>query len=237
MATAEFQQQDLDPLDLFARMARIRAFEREVQELFKHGKLPGFVHLYIGEEAVAVGACSALARRDRHHLAPTRPRSPASPRAPTLEPDDGRAARQARPATARARAARCTSSTIALGHPRRQRDRRRRHPDRGRRGTGGEYRGQRPRDASASSATAPSNQGVFHEAMNLAAIWKLPVIFVCENNQYTRVDPSDRGRSPPGEIADRGRGVAGSRRVRRRRQRRPRRPRGGPTGGRARARR
>src|SRR5690242_1915581 len=65
MATAELQQQDLDLLDLFARMARIRAFERKVQELFKHGKLPGFVHLYIGEEAVAVGACSVLADSDK----------------------------------------------------------------------------------------------------------------------------------------------------------------------------
>src|SRR5438067_11850623 len=52
-------------LSLYERMVRIRAFEEKVQQLFKLGKLPGFVHLYIGEEAVAVGACSVLRDGDR----------------------------------------------------------------------------------------------------------------------------------------------------------------------------
>ena len=53
-------------LELMLRMMiRIRRFEEALARLFKRGKLPGFVHLYIGEEAVAVGACSALESRDR----------------------------------------------------------------------------------------------------------------------------------------------------------------------------
>ena len=62
-------------LDLFTRMARIRAFETKVQELFKRAALPGFVHLYVGEEAVAVGACSALRddRPDHEHAPRARP--------------------------------------------------------------------------------------------------------------------------------------------------------------------
>ena len=45
-------------LRLYRRMVRIRVFEEKVQELHALGKLPGFVHVYLGEEAVAVGACS-----------------------------------------------------------------------------------------------------------------------------------------------------------------------------------
>ena len=42
---------------------------------------------------------------------------------------------------------------------------------------------------SASSATAPSPQGAFHEGVALAALWKLPVVFICENNQYSMGTP------------------------------------------------
>ena len=52
-------------LALFTRMTLIRSFERKVQELFSRGRLPGFVHLYVGEEAIAVGACSVLRRGDK----------------------------------------------------------------------------------------------------------------------------------------------------------------------------
>ena len=45
------------------------------------------------------------------------------------------------------------------------------------------------RSSSASSATAPTNIGAFHEALNLAAVWKLPVVFVCENNLYREYTP------------------------------------------------
>ena len=45
-------------------MVRIRLFEERVQELFLARKLPGFVHVYLGEEAVAAGVCAALAPGD-----------------------------------------------------------------------------------------------------------------------------------------------------------------------------
>ena len=47
-----------------------------------------------------------------------------------------------------------------------------------------------------------TNQGVLHESMNLASIWKLPVIFVCENNLYAQSTPSDYSVSIE-NIADR----------------------------------
>jgi pyruvate dehydrogenase E1 component alpha subunit len=46
-------------------MVRIRLFEEKLQELFAAGRLPGFVHLYVGEEAIAVGACSVLRNADK----------------------------------------------------------------------------------------------------------------------------------------------------------------------------
>ncbi len=49
---------------MYTTMNRIRMFESMLQEYFAAGKIPGFVHLYLGEEAVAVGACSCLTDRD-----------------------------------------------------------------------------------------------------------------------------------------------------------------------------
>src|SRR2546425_2737548 len=51
-------------LHMYRQMAKIRAFDEQVNELYKSAKMPGLAHLYIGEEAVAVGVCEALRRDD-----------------------------------------------------------------------------------------------------------------------------------------------------------------------------
>lgn len=51
-------------LEMFSTMTKIRLFESELQKFFAAGKIPGFVHLYLGEEAVATGACAALKQTD-----------------------------------------------------------------------------------------------------------------------------------------------------------------------------
>src|SRR5467141_4923397 len=51
-------------LHMYRQMAKIRAFEEQVNELYRGAKMPGLAHLYSGEEAVAVGVCSALRRDD-----------------------------------------------------------------------------------------------------------------------------------------------------------------------------
>src|SRR6266436_2673174 len=50
---------------LFARMTRIRRFEETVEELHKRGQIPGAAHLYIGQEAIGVGACAKLRDDDK----------------------------------------------------------------------------------------------------------------------------------------------------------------------------
>ena len=51
-------------LHMYRQMAKIRAFEEQVNELYKSAKMPGLAHLYVGEEGVAVGVCEALKRDD-----------------------------------------------------------------------------------------------------------------------------------------------------------------------------
>ncbi|HZD56876.1 MAG TPA: thiamine pyrophosphate-dependent enzyme, partial [Anaerolineales bacterium] len=51
-------------LKMYQQMAKIREFEKKVNELYQSAKMPGLAHLYIGQEAVAVGVCEALERDD-----------------------------------------------------------------------------------------------------------------------------------------------------------------------------
>src|SRR6266508_4275927 len=51
-------------LHMYEQMIKIRAFEEQVNELYQAAKMPGLAHLYIGEEAIAVGVCEALKRED-----------------------------------------------------------------------------------------------------------------------------------------------------------------------------
>src|SRR4026209_202386 len=63
--TLEFKAIDSEQwLHMYAQMTKIRVFEENVNELYTSAKMPGLAHLYIGEEAVAVGVCEALRRAD-----------------------------------------------------------------------------------------------------------------------------------------------------------------------------
>ena len=91
-------------------MRTIRDFEERVHEEFASGDIPGFVHLYAGEEASAVGVCSHL--DDRDAIASThRGHGHCIAKGVDVNGHDGRDLRQGPPARARARAARCTSPT------------------------------------------------------------------------------------------------------------------------------
>jgi TPP-dependent pyruvate/acetoin dehydrogenase alpha subunit len=189
-------------VEMLRLMFRIRRFEERLARLFKRGKLPGFVHLYIGEEAVAVGACSALEREDRitsthrgHGHVIAKGAEVSRMMAELLGKVDG---------YCRGKGGSMHTVDFALGIM----------------GTNGVVGGGIPiavgsawgdKQLGREQVTVSffgdgaSNQGVFFEGMNLAAIWKLPVIFLCENNGYTEWTPTHKLTA--GEIADRGRAM------------------------------
>jgi 2-oxoisovalerate dehydrogenase E1 component len=163
------------------RMLVIRGFETRVAELYRDGEIPGFVHLSIGQEAAAVGACWPLGRADvitsthrGHGHCLAKGLDPLGMFAELMGKDRG---------TNRGRGG---SMHIA-------------DPKLGIFGANGIVAAGLPIAAGAATAAqlradgsvavaffgdgAPA-QGAFHEALNIAAVWQLPVIFFCENNGY-----------------------------------------------------
>ena len=168
-------------LGMFRRMLEIREFEEQVRFLFLEGKMPGTVHQYIGQEACAVGVCSALEEGDV--IASThRPHGHALARGITMEEAAGELygkvtgcckgkggsmhmgdlARGMLPAIAIVGGNLPIVAGMALAF---------------------KLRGER-RVAVSFFGDGAANEGAFHEALNAAAIYRLPAVFVCENNLY-----------------------------------------------------
>ena len=179
-------------------MLLIRRFEERVVDLVNANEIAGVTHEYVGQEAVAAGVCAALRADDvitSTHRGP-RARDREGRRRPA---DDGRAARprrraepRARRLDARRRPRRSASTARTASSPRA-----RRSPP-----------AQRGRPADGTDRVAVTffgdggaNQGVLHETMNLAALWRLPVVFVCENNGYAVTLPQER--STAGSLVER----------------------------------
>src|SRR6266568_4676021 len=120
-------------LSMYEQMLKIRIFEEHVNQLYVSAKMPGLAHLYIGEEAVAVGVCAGLAT--------------GAAMSSKMRGSD--------------QVTVCFFGDGALG------------------------------------------QGVLYEVMNMASLWKLPVIYVCENNLYGEYTPC--GETIAGEVLARAR--------------------------------
>ena len=168
-------------VSMLRRMLLIRRFEEKAAEAYALGKIGGFCHLYIGQEAVAVGSLSAL-REDDYAICSYR--------------EHGQAlVRGIPPGTVMAelfgKATGCSKGKGGSMHL----------FDAGRRFMGGHgiVGGHIPLAAGIAFAVkyqggdqvcicffgeAAVNIGAFHEALNMASVWKLPVIFLCENNRY-----------------------------------------------------
>ncbi len=185
--------------ELYRRMLRIRRFEERLAKLFKRGRLPGFVHLYIGEEAIATGVCSALreddcitsTHRGHGHLI-AKGTDVDAMMAELLGKVDGlcRGKGGSMHAVDFRRGIIGTNGIVGGGIPI---------------AVGSAWGDQhlgRDTVTIAFFGDGASNQGVFLEAMNLAAIWKLPVIFVCEANGYSEWTATEKLTA--GRIADRG---------------------------------
>jgi acetoin:2,6-dichlorophenolindophenol oxidoreductase subunit alpha len=186
MTTAAQPNEISEKVDLWLRMYRqmlaIRLFENQVNELYTRALMPGLAHLYIGEEAVAVGVCEALRRTDYitsthrgHGHCLAKGASPDRMFAELLGKEAGYCKGKggsmhiADPATGNlgANAIVCGSAGIATGAAFSAK----------RLGTG--------QVAVCFFGEGALGQGVLYEVMNLAALFKLPVIYVCENNLYT----------------------------------------------------
>jgi pyruvate dehydrogenase E1 component alpha subunit len=169
-------------LRMYTQMVRIRAFEEAVNDLYRSAKMPGLAHLYIGEEAVAVGVCEALRRDDYitsthrghgHCLA----KGAAVDRmfAELLGKADGYCRGKGgsmhiadhENGNLGANAIVAGSTGIATGAA-----------------FSAKARGT-DEVAVCFFGEGALGQGVLYEVMNMAALWKLPVIYVCENNLYT----------------------------------------------------
>jgi len=180
---------DLDAerlLSLYRTMVLIRHFEERVNELYMAGRIPSTLHLYMGQEAVATGVCAAL-RRDDYVLSTHRPHGHAL--AKGLAPRSLMAELYAKstgcckakggsmhvgdistgmvPAIAIVGANVPIAAGMALAAKRL--------------GNG--------RVAACFFGDGAANEGAWHEGLNLASIWRLPVVYVCENNLYAASTP------------------------------------------------
>jgi 2-oxoisovalerate dehydrogenase E1 component len=168
-------------LELFRRMVLIRQFETKAGDCYRDGEIPGFVHLSIGQEAAAVGACWPLGSED---IITSTHRGHGHCLAKGLDPEAMFAELMAKATgTCRGR-----GGSMHIASPRS-----------GIFGANGVVAGGLPIATGAATASAilgdgrivvaffgdgAASTGAFHEAVNLAALWHLPVIFFCENNQY-----------------------------------------------------
>jgi TPP-dependent pyruvate/acetoin dehydrogenase alpha subunit len=173
-------------LDLHRRMVRIRRFEESSGKLVETGQMPGFLHLYVGQEAVAAGVMSTLTDQDQitsthrghgHAIAKGAEFRPmfAELYGKTTGYCKGRGGSMHIVDTSRgmlgANAIVGGGIPIALGAA-----------------FASQYRG----DGSVAVSffgDGATNIGAFHESANMAAVWDLPVVFVCENNGYAEFTP------------------------------------------------
>lgn len=176
-------------LDIYTRMLRIRRFEEQVGLLFSQGQLPGFVHLYIGEEAIAAGVCAAL--RDDDYIVSThrghghviakggdfnRMMAELFGKSTGYCKGKGGSMHIADFSIGMLGACGIVGGgiPIAVGA-----------------GLSAQYRGS-DQVAVTFFGDGAANEGSFHESLNLAAVMKLPVLFVCENNRYGEFTPMER---------------------------------------------
>ena len=168
-------------VDLYYQMLLVRRFEEKSAESYSMGKIGGFCHLYIGQEAVAIGAISAI-RKDDYVLTSYREHAHAIAKGMTPE---------SVMAELYGKATGCSKGKGGSMHM----------FDKTVNFLGGHaiVGGQIPLATGVAFASkyqgtdqvalcffgeAAVNQGAFHESLNMAQLWKLPCIYICENNQY-----------------------------------------------------
>ncbi len=191
-------------VEMHRRMLLIRGFEQRIADLYRDGEVPGFVHLSIGQEATAVGACWPLRGADSitsthrgHGHCLAKGLEPLGMFAELMGKDQG---------TNRGRGG---SMHVA-------------DPELGILGANGIVAAGLPIAVGAATAAQLRGNGdiavaffgdgavasgAFHESLNLAAVWRLPVIFFCENNGYAEFSPAETQHAASLEARAAGYGV------------------------------
>ncbi|HEY7408043.1 MAG TPA: pyruvate dehydrogenase (acetyl-transferring) E1 component subunit alpha [Gemmatimonadaceae bacterium] len=179
-------------LHLLREMLRVRRFEERCAELYKEEKIRGFLHLYIGEEAVAVGVLQALTAEDaivatyrEHGHALVRGMTARSIMAEMYGKQEGCSGGRGGSMHLFDATTRFYGGNAIVG--------------------GGlplaaglalaDKMQKRERVTACFFGDGAVAEGEFHETLNLAALWKLPVLFCCENNLYAMGTALDRAQS------------------------------------------
>ncbi len=172
---------------IYRTMVRIREFEEAVGKLFYRGRIPGFVHLYIGEEAIAAGVCANLRKDDcitSTHRGHGHVLAKGADTKRMMAEIFGRATGYCKGKGGSMHLADLNIGIlgangvlaggvgIATGV-----------------GLAASMKGE-DRVAVAFLGDAAANQGILWESLNLAGLWKLPVIYVVENNGFSEYSPS-----------------------------------------------
>ena len=176
-------------LEMYRRMGLIRYFDEAVQKLFNSGRIPGSAHLSIGQEGEVVGACMALRADDymvgnhRSHGHPIGKGAGVNAlmaeimgKATGVNQGKGGSMHLADFSVGSLGESSIVGSglPIAVGAA-----------------LGSKMQGN-DKVTLCFFGDGASNQGYFHESMNMAALWKLPVVFLCENNGYGVTTPNNR---------------------------------------------
>lgn len=193
-----------DLFHIFRAMVRIRVFEEAVERLFREGLVMGTAHTCIGQEACAAGIAAALqpgdtltsSHRGHGHLLamggdPGRMMAEMFGRAPGYSRGRGGSQMMMAPELGFYGANGITAGSLPFA-------------------AGLAMAARHTRTPSVTLAVfgdGASNQGLFHETLNLAALWKLPLVFVCENNGYAMSTPVAQGLANPC-VADRAAGYS-----------------------------
>jgi acetoin:2,6-dichlorophenolindophenol oxidoreductase subunit alpha len=176
-------------LRFLAEMLLIRRFEEKVEERFRAGDLAGFLHACIGQEAVAVGVCDALAEDDvigSTHRAHGHVLANGTPPSEVMAELYGKV----------------EGTSGGYGGSMHLYD-----VKRGNLGANAVVGGglpamvgaalafklrRQPRVAVAFFGDGATNSGAFHESLNLAQLWLVPIVFVCENNRWAESTPQSQ---------------------------------------------
>lgn len=186
-------------LEMWRRMLRVRRFDEEATRMLRLGNIPGVLHNTTGQEAEVVGACMALAPGDyvvgthRNHGHPI---ALGAELGPMFAEVLGKATGICKGKAGEMHlidpkvGAIFSSGILGSGMPV---------------AVGTALTSQKKRTGKVTLATfgdGAANEGAVHESMNLAAIWKLPIVFMCENNGYAVTVPATYSL-PIADVADR----------------------------------